>query len=167
MTDQAYEKSRINISYQSKLKGGENVKLPLRMLVMGKFNPNSDDPEQPLGERRKWSVDKGTFNKVMSEMGTNIEVNVADKLHEGAEQGMLKVKLRFNGRGDFEPNAIIEQVDSLREMREVRDEVKRLAGEMTKSPAVAKRLTAILKDPGKLEQFLAELKSIDNKTDGK
>jgi len=163
MADQSYERSRINIAYKSKVKGGENVKLPLRMLVMGDFNPNPDDPNQPVRERRKWRVDKGTFNQVMSEMGTNVDINVPDKLHEGAEDSMLQVKLRFRNRDDFKPNAIINQVDYLRQLREIRDEVKRLAGEFTKKPAHAKQLAAklqeILKDPEKAEKLLKELGS--------
>jgi len=158
MPDQSYEKSRINISYKSKVKGGENVKLPLRMLVMGKFNPHPDDPDQPLRDRRKWRVDKGTFNKVMAEMGTNVELNVPDKLHEGAEDAMLQVKLRFRNRDDFKPNAIIDQVDYLRELKEVRDEIKRLTGEMTKKPKLAKKLAEILKDPERAKALLSELK---------
>ena len=157
MPDQAYEKSRINIAYKSKVKGGENVKLPMRMLVMGKFNPNPDDPDQPVRERRKWRVDKGTFNQVMGEMNTNLDVNVADKLHEGAEDAMLPVKLRFRNRDDFKPNRVIEQVDYLRELRQVRDEIKRLAGEMTKKPKIAKKLAEILKNPERAAQLLKEL----------
>ena len=83
MPDQSYERSRINISYQSKVKGGENVTLPLKILVMGDFNPNPEDPEQPLKERRAWDVHKGNFNQMMGEMGTNLDFNVPDRLHEG------------------------------------------------------------------------------------
>ena len=157
MADQAYEKSRINISYKSKVKGGENVKLPLRMLVTGNFNPLPDDPDQPIRERRKWRVDKGTFNQVMSELGTKLEINVADKLHEGAEDAMLPVNLRFRNRDDFKPNKVIEQVEYLRKLREVRDEIKRLSGEITKKPKIGKKLAAILKDPEQAAKLLKEL----------
>lgn len=162
MADQAYERSRVNISYKSKVAGGENVKLPLRILVTGKFNPNPDDPNERLRDRRKWQVDKGTFNSVMADMGTNIEVNVPDKLHEGGEDSMLPVSLRFRHRDDFKPNAIIEQIDELRELRQIRDEVKRVAGEMTKDPTVAKRLTEVLSDPDRAAKLLAELGGTDD-----
>ena len=157
MPDQPYEKSRINIAYVSKVKGGENVKLPLRMLVLGKFNPNPDDPDEAIRDRRKWRVDKGTFNKVMDEMGTNLEINVADKLHEGADDAMLAVKMRFGNRADFQPERIIDKVDYLRELREVRDEIKRISGEATKKPQFGKKLVEILKDPQRAQQLLDEL----------
>ncbi len=161
MADQSYERSRINISYKSKIRGGENVKLPLRMLVTGDFNPNPDDPNQAVRDRRLWRVDKGTFNSVMAEMGTNVEFNVADKLHEGAQDAMLPVKLRFRGRDDFRPDAIINQVEYLRKLKEVRDEVKRLASEFTKKPAlakeIAKRLKALLDNPELAEKLTKEL----------
>jgi len=157
MPDQTYERSRINIEYKSKIKDGENVKLPLRMLVMGDFNPNPPDPEQPVAERRKWRVDKGTFNQVMSEMGTNVDINVPDKLHEDAGDAMLPVELKFRGRDDFKPDAIIEQVGYLRKLREQRDEVKRLAAECTKNPKLLKKLAEVLQDPARAEQLRKQL----------
>lgn len=161
MADQAYERSRINISYKSKVRGGENVKLPLRMMVMGDFNPNPDDPNQAIRERRLWRVDKGTFNTVMNEMGTNVDFNVPDRLHEGAQDAMLQVKLKFRGRDDFRPDSVINQVDYLKKLKDLRDEVKRLASEFTKKPALAKelakRLNAVLQNPERADQLAKEL----------
>jgi type VI secretion system protein ImpB len=93
----------------------------------------------------------------MDEMGTNVEFNVADKLHDDAKDAMLEVKLRLRSREDLTPEKIIEQVSYLRELREVRDEIKRVAGAIAQRRPFRDVIENVLNNPGLRDKLREEL----------
>lgn len=147
-------KERVNIRYRSAVgDAAEDVELPLRILMLGDFTGAPD--ERPVEERKPININKENFAEVLKAQKLQATVEVDN--HLAPEQGQMSVSLNFDSINDFRPEGIVQKVDKLRELQELRDALKQLKDPLGNVPSFIKRIQAVLKDPTKRSQLMREL----------
>lgn len=150
-------KERVNIRYRATVNGeAEDVELPLRILMLGDFTGAPD--ERAIEDRKPIDIDKENFADVMKAQTLQTNVEVPDHLAPDADGGKtMSVSLSFNSLNDFRPEGIVQNVDRLRELQELRDALKQLKDPLGNVPNFIKRIQTLLKDPDKRAQLMREL----------
>jgi len=148
---------RVNIVYRPALGDAkEEVELPLKLLMLGDYTMRQD--ETPLEDRKVINIDKDNFNDVMKNQKLELDVAVADKLSENAQEGdQMAVKLKFDSMKDFEPDSIANQVPELAKLLELRKELNTLKAPLANSLAFRKKIEALLGDESARQKLMAEL----------
>ena len=137
-------KERINISYKPAVGNAkEGVELPFKVLVLGDFTLRGVD--SPLEERALININRNNFSSVMADLDLKVNFSVENKMST-AEGDAIEVSLDINKLSDFEPDSIIEQVDELKKVLELRDALKALKGPIGNSPQMRKQIRQILSD---------------------
>jgi type VI secretion system protein ImpB len=145
-------KERINISYRPAVGNAkEGVELPFKLLVLGDFTQVETDTT--LEERKLININKHNFSDVMNGLDLKVEFSVANKMSQGPDD-IIDISLNINELGDFEPDAIIQQVDELKQVLQLRDALKSLKGPIGNSPQMRKQIRQLLAD----EESRTELK---------
>jgi type VI secretion system protein ImpB len=147
-------KERINIVYKPATNVQEEVELPLKLLFIGTCSPKKDN--RPIEERPRINIDKDNFNKVMAEQNLTLSISVPNRLsdHPGDE---LPVTLKIENLKDLSPESIVQQVDELRKLIEVREALKALKHPMGNVPAFRRKLESLLADETARQRLLKEL----------
>ncbi len=148
-------KERVNIVYKSDTGDGvEEVELPLKMLMVGDYTGRSD--ETPLEDRKPINIDKDNFDDVLGSHKLELSLAVPDKL-SGEEGAEIPVKLKFDKMSDFGPEAIVNQVDELRMLLELRSALTALKGPLGNVPAFRRKLQTMLGDDASRAKLMGEL----------
>ncbi|MDR2323869.1 MAG: type VI secretion system contractile sheath small subunit [Acidovorax sp.] len=152
-------KERISIRYVPATGGEqEEVELPLKMLVTGDFKGHEE--ETALEDRTAVNINKDNFNKVMSEFGLQLAMDVPARLEEGGDNDTLRVDLKFGAIEDFNPDAIARQVPELNKLLELREALVALKGPMGNIPAFRKQMQAMLGDEASRSRLAKELEQL-------
>ncbi len=149
-------RERVNIVYKPALGDAqEEVELPLKLLVMGDFIGRPDD--RPVEDRKPINIDKDNFNDVLKAQDISLNIQVPNKLKEGAEEEELAVNLKFESIKDFGPESIVRQVPELRKLLELREALIALRGPMGNVPKFRKKIEELVSDEESREKLLREL----------
>jgi type VI secretion system protein ImpB len=73
---------------------------------------------------------------------------------DGSEMG---VQLKFNKMDDFEPGAVVQQVEPLRQMLEARNKLRDLLSKADISPELEEKLEEMLKNDANMAKIAEEL----------
>jgi type VI secretion system protein ImpB len=112
---------RVQITYDVEIGDSQAAKeLPLVVGVMGDFT----QPEDNLRDRKFLNVNKDNFNEIMSSMKPEAEFMV-DSVLPGTT-GKLAVSLTFNSMDAFSPDNIVQQVEPLKKLMELREQLSDL-----------------------------------------
>jgi len=148
-------KERINITYKPKTGGlSEEIEIPYKMMVLGEFNP--DEESQAIEEKKVININKGNFNDVLAKQNISMSFSVDDKL-SGDDDSELTVDLKINSIKDFAPESIVENVDELKKLMELRESLIALKGPLGNMPAFREAISAAIADESEREKLLAEL----------
>lgn len=148
-------KERVNIVYRpADGDGKEDVELPLKMLVMGDFTGRPDD--RPIEKREPVAVNKDNFNDVMKAQGISLNFAVPNRL-TGKEGDELPVNLKVESLKDFGPEAIVEQVDELKTLLELREALRALKGPLSNVPEFRRKIQDLITDDATRAKLLAEI----------
>lgn len=148
--------TRVNLTYKDATDGAMAEKeLPLRMLVVGDFTDGNNAKD--VVERKPMDVSPYNFDDRLAEMNVQVNVTVPDKLSE-EEGGQLSASLKFDRLEDFQPHRVVEQVDALRKLRDVREALEQLKTAFLNEKDFRKRLNEVIQDAGKVEAILGEVK---------
>lgn len=130
---------RVQITYDVEVGGAENKKeLPLVIGVIGDFSADKN----PLRERRFLHVDKDNFNDIMKGMNPSVSLLV-DSTLPGFE-GKLPVELSFDNIEDFSPENIVMQVEPLRKLIELREQLSDLRNRTASNDRLKDELSELL-----------------------
>ncbi|EPL4526991.1 type VI secretion system contractile sheath small subunit [Enterobacter asburiae] len=112
---------RVQITYDVEVGNAQTVKeLPLVVGVMGDFTQTTDS----LRDRKFLNVNKDNFSEIMSSMKPEAEFLVDSVLP--CQEGNLAVSLTFENIDDFSPDNIVMQVEPLRKLMELREQLSDL-----------------------------------------
>lgn len=129
----------------------EQKEIPFVVGVMGDF---SGQPEQPLAkvkDRKFVNVDLDNFDEVMAGMAPRAVFRVPNQL--SGTGGEFAVELKFNSIDDFRPEAVVEQVEPLRQLLEARSKLADLRNKLAGNEKLEDLLSDVLNNTEQLKQL--------------
>ena len=131
MAESVFEKKkrvrppRVHITYDVEIGGAQVVKeLPFVLGVISDLAGQPVDAPAKLKDRKFVEIDRDNFDGVLRSMKPRVALRVDNTLKgDGSE---LSVELNFEKLSDFDPEAIVNQVEPLRKLLEVRGQLKDL-----------------------------------------
>ncbi len=149
-------KPRVHITYDVETEGAMVKKeLPFVVGVMGDFSGNNSDAPKPLKDRRFIQIDRDNFDDVMRRMSPKLRLKVDNKLANDDSQ--MAVELSFNSMDDFQPAAVVNQVEPLRELMETRNKLRDLMTKVDRSEELEELLERVLNNSDDLQKLNADL----------
>ncbi|UYM14849.1 type VI secretion system contractile sheath small subunit [Endozoicomonas euniceicola] len=150
-------KNRVSITYDVETNGAiEQRELPFVVGVIGEFS--GDKPENQKTEvdfRNFIDIDKDNFDTVMGTIDPQLDLRVSNKLVDEDEQ--FNVKLSFGSMRDFEPDNVVQQVEPLRKLMEVRNQLRELLAHADRSLDLERLLKEVLQSTEALNSLSEEL----------
>ena len=118
-------KPRVHITYDVETEG-TSVKKELAFVVgvMGDFAGQNRDALKPIKDRRFIQIDRDNFDDVLNRMNPKLKFRVDNKLADDNTE--LDISLAFSSMSDFEPAAVVNQVEPLRKLMETRNKLRDL-----------------------------------------
>ena len=131
MSESVFEKKkrvrppRVNITYEVEIGGAQVLKeLPFVVGVVSDLSGQPAEAPGKLKDRKFVEIDRDNFDDVLKSMKPRVALRVDNTLRgDGSE---LSVELNFEKLSDFEPEAIVRQIEPLRRLLEVRGQLKDL-----------------------------------------
>lgn len=137
-------KNRVSITYDVETNGAvEKRELPFVVGVIGEFS--GDKPESQKEEvdfRQFIDIDKDNFDAVMGTVGPQLTMRAHNKLTGDSDE--FDVKLSFASMRDFEPANVVQQVEPLRALLDVRNQLRELLAHADRSRDLEKLLKNVL-----------------------
>jgi len=153
---------RVNITYDVETGGAiEKKELPFVMGVLGDL---SGQPREPLGklrDRKFVEVTPDNFDQVLSSMKPHLEFTVENKLSDDDSAGQIAVDLDFETLEDFSPASVAQQVEPLKKLLDLRQQLSDLRGSLQGNDKLEEILQATMGDEEKLKQLQAELEAMN------
>jgi type VI secretion system protein ImpB len=147
---------RVHITYDVETEGAQVRKeLPFVVGVIGDFSGKPYEPQKPLRDRKFIQVDRDNFDDVMQRMTPGAEFKVENTL--AGDDSLLPVSLKFKSIEDFEPGAIVDQVEPLRKLLAVRNKLRDLMSKVDRSEELESLLEEVLQNTDKLTALAGEL----------
>lgn len=148
-------KNRVSITYDVETNGAvETKELPFVVGVIGDFSAHKEDREE-LEDRTFYQIDKDNFDAVLNRIGPELKLKVDNTLVEDGSQ--FEAALSFSSMKDFQPDALIEQVDPLRKLAETRQQLKTLLSKADRSRDLEKLLKEVLQSADQINALSSEL----------
>ncbi len=149
-------KPRVHITYEVEVGDAQEVKeLPFVVGVMGDFSGDPTQPLRPLRDRKFTQIDRDNFNEVMASMNPGLNFRVENTLAgDGTE---IPVNLAFNSIEDFEPANVAQQIEPLRKLLQIRNELRDLLTKVDRSEDLESILDRVLQNSEELKAFSASL----------
>lgn len=130
--------------------------LPFVVGVIGDFSGDPTGEIKPLPERKFVNIDRDNFDQVMRQMKPGLNLRVKNTLVEEEED--LSVSLAFDSMQSFEPGSIVEQVEPLRKLMEIRNKLRDLMTNADRSPKLETILERVLQnEEGAFDRLAREL----------
>jgi len=149
-------KPRVHITYQVETEGAQVQKeLPFVVGVLGDFSGQPTQPLKPLKDRKFIQIDRDNFNDVMARMTPGLNIKVENTLKgDSSEMG---VQLKMNSIEDFDPGAVVKQVEPLRKLLETRDKLRDPLTKIDRSEDLENILERVLQNTEDLKRLSADL----------
>ena len=157
---------RVHISYDVEV--GDAIEMRELPFVMGVLADLTGQPEEELPrlkDRKFVEVNPDNFDDVLKSMKPHVSFTVANRLSDDPEAGKIGVDLRFQSMDDFAPDRVAQQVDPLRKLLELRQQLADLRGSLQGNDRLDEILQSTLNDADKLAQLKNEMGS-QGGTDG-
>lgn len=136
---------RVQITYDLEIGDAQTAKeLPLVVGVLGDFTQSTDT----LRDRKFLNIDKDNFNEIMASMKPEAEFLVDSALPE--QEGKLAVSLTFQSMDDFLPDNIVCQVEPLRKLMELREQLSDLRNRAASNEQLKNQLAEMAKHQNSL-----------------
>jgi type VI secretion system protein ImpB len=149
-------KPRVHITYDVETEGARVVKeLPFVMGVIADLSGQPTKELPPLEERKFIEINRDNFDVVMKRMNVGLRMRVENTIK--GDNTELPVELKFNSLSDFEPASIVQQVEPLRRLLEMRDRLRDLGSKVDRSAELEGILEKVLKNTDELEKLSAAL----------
>jgi type VI secretion system protein ImpB len=137
---------RVNLKYKSRAEGGQDVEIPLKLMVTGDFTFRENTT--PIGERKPTDINKNNFDEVMESKKIKLDLTVDDKL-SGVADGKIQAKLQIRTLKDLTPDGIVAQVPEMRRQLELARSLQEVKADLANPKRLAElraKIDAVLKD---------------------
>ena len=153
-------KPRVQISYDIE-EGTTTIKkeLPFVVGVLGDFSGTPTQPLKNFKKRKFINIHGDNFNEVMENMNPGVEMVVENKISN--DGSMIPVNLAFKSMDDFTPSKIVENVEPLKRLMKIRNNLKELLSKAERSEDFEKALEKILQSDEHLKSLSKEFKIKD------
>ncbi len=150
-------KPRVHLAYEVETEGAMVEKeLPFVVGVMGDFSGDSTAPLKSLKDRRFTQIDRDNFNDVLAKMTPGLQMKVENTLaNDGSE---MAVDLKFESMDDFEPAAVVNQVEPLKKMMDTRNQLRDLMTKIDRSEDLEDIIEKVLSNDENLKSIAGDLK---------
>jgi type VI secretion system protein ImpB len=149
---------RVHITYDVEVGDAIQLKeIPFVMGVLGDFSGQPSEPLPRLRDRKFVEVTPDNFDDVLASMKPRLTFKVDNKLSD--EAGKLGVELKFESLDDFSPERVAQQVDPLRKLLELRQQLADLRGSLQGNDKLEEILQASVTDADRLNKLKTELEA--------
>lgn len=134
---------RVQITYDVETNGAmEKIELPFIVGVLADLSGQPKDPLKPLKERKVVAIDRDNFDNVLSKAAPRLALRVPDRLTDSGNK--IAVELNFKSFEDFEPAKVVEQVEPMRKLLEMRNQLTQLLSKMEGNDKLEQLLMEVL-----------------------
>ncbi|PPC76264.1 type VI secretion protein [Pokkaliibacter plantistimulans] len=149
-------KPRVHITYDLETEGlSVRKELAFVVGVMGDFAGDNTEALKPLKDRRFIHIDHDNFDSVLRRMSPRLRLRVDNKL--GGDDEQFHVNLEFKSMADFEPAAVVRQVEPLRKLMETRNKLRDLMTKVDRSEDLENILENVLNNTDELGRLADQL----------
>lgn len=149
-------KPRVHITYEVETEGAAvERELPFVVGVMGDFSGNPTEKLKPLKDRKFIQIDRDNFNDVLRRMTPGLNLKVKNTI--AGDDSDMAVNLKFDSMDDFEPAAVVNQVEPLRKLKETRDRLRDLLSKADLSEDLEGILEKVLQNTDDMKKLQEEL----------
>lgn len=157
---------RVNITYDVETGDAiEKKRLPFVAGVMADFTGDPKEKLPRLSEREFTEVDPDNFDEVLESMKPHLQFRVDNVLSDDPDAGQLAVELHFESLEDFEPDQVAQQVEPLRKLLELRQQLSDLRARLQGNAELEDILQEALSDEEKRKQLQDELERMESEDD--
>jgi len=147
---------RVQITYDVETGGAiEKKELPFVVGVLADLSGQPDKPQLTVKDRKFVEIDRDNFDKVLAKMEPRLAFKVDNKLSN--DDTKIGVELRFSSIEDFEPQNVVDQVEPLRKLIELRRKLSNLRSSLYGNDKLDKMLQQILNDDQELNKLCNEV----------
>jgi len=142
---------RVHITYDVEVGDAIEMKeLPFVVGVLADLSGKPDEPLPKLKDRKFVEIDRDNFNDILKATKPRLAYKVDNKLSD--DDTKIGVELRFQNLDDFEPEQVARQVEPLRKLLEVRQQLSALLAKTDGNDALAERLQEIISNTELLDK---------------
>ena len=146
---------RVHITYDVETGSAiQKKELPLVVGILADLSGRPAAAPPPLKARSFVDIDRDNLNDVMASIAPRLELQVENTV---AKKGTLNLELKFTSMDDFNPLSLVEQVEGLRKMYEVRQRLSDLLTKLDGNENLDALLTRVGGDLEGLKKVRAEL----------
>ena len=146
---------RVHITYDVETGGAIQMKeLPFVVGVLSDLAGKPKDPLKPLKERKFIDIDTDTFDDVMRGMSPRLDYSVENKLKDDGSK--IKVEMEFSKMEDFTPESVVNKVEPLKKLLEVRQQLFELLAKADGNDKLTERLQEIIGNTDELQKLATE-----------
>lgn len=145
---------RVQLTYDVEVGDAiEQKEIPFVVGVMGDFTGQQDPgkPQARLKDRKFVNVDMDNFDEVLAGMAPHASYRVKNKL--SPEGGEFAVNLEFKKMEDFRPESVVDQVEPLRKLLEVRTKLSDLRNKLAGNEKLEDLLGDVLSNTEHLKKL--------------
>jgi type VI secretion system protein ImpB len=129
----------------------EQKELPFVVGVLGDYAGQTEQPQGKLRDRKFVNIDMDNFDDVMSGLAPRAVYRVKNRLTPAG--GEFAVDLTFNKFEDFRPESVVEQVEPLRKLLEVRSKLADLRNKLAGNEKLEDLLNDVLNSTEQLQRL--------------
>lgn len=134
---------RVQMTYDVEIGDAiESKELPFVMGVASDLGGSSDIEKSRLKDRKFVSIDGDNFDEVMKGIEPKAVYRVANKL--GDKGGEFAVSLKFKSMEDFRPESVVQQVEPLKKLLEIRTKLADLRNKLAGNDKLEDLLNEVL-----------------------
>jgi type VI secretion system protein ImpB len=143
---------RVHITYDVEIGDAIELKeLPFVVGILADLSGKPDEALPRLRDRKFVDIDRDNFNDVLKGMKPRLAYKVDNKLTN--DDSKMGVELRFNNLDDFEPEQVVNQVEPLRKLLEVRKQLSDLLAKTDGNDKLNERLQEIISNTELLQKI--------------
>lgn len=146
---------RVQLTYDVEVGDAKEVKeLPFVVGVLGDFSAASELEKTKLKDKKFINVDLENIDDVMESLSPRASFQVENTISE--EGGRIGVDLTFKSMNDFRPEHIVQQVEPLRKLVEVRERLTDLRNKISNNERLEDILDDVLNNTEQVRQLTKE-----------